>query len=290
VDRGDFLLGQVATGGLQIGLMIPNFFPTTYTNSNRDWEGKTPAFTTFGGGKYNSGNLFVDDVLKQTIFGAKFNIHPVEVAAQLKMQDYGVYFGAKFFAGPVTAGLSFMGVMGKVPLNMAGTGGPQYPDTPNPQKAFGTVVDGTVTKLGGRVDYNGGTFGAGIKGFWGKQGGKGGSLLANGDKNPTGDGLDYYYTIIGIEPVFYINAIPSHLRFTLNAGFYFETYTAPLATTLVSDDAKATYWAVQPEISWNFRGTGAVGGYHSMNTGMFFRYRVVSNAVNALDVAFLFGL
>jgi hypothetical protein len=27
-----------------------------------------------------------------------------------------------------------------------------------------------------------------------------------------------------------------------------------------------------------------------MNTGMFFRYRIVSNAVNALDIAFLFGL
>jgi len=296
VDRANYLLGEVSTGGLQLGLMIPNVFSTRASAGFNGWEGQTPSLTTFNGvngGRWGSGVNFIDETLKQSIFGAKFSMHPVEVAAQLKFEDFGVYFGGRFFAGPITVGLSFMGTMGNVPLSMTGTGGPQYTydqSQAQTQRTFGNVINGSVSKLGGRVDYNGGSFGAGIKGFWGKQGGKGGQLNAQGQDDGTGDGLDYYYTIIGIEPTFFINAIPSHLRFTLNGGFYFETYTAPDFTTAASSDVRATYWALQPEISWNFRGTGAVGGYHSMNTGMFFRYRIVSNAVNALDIAFLFGL
>jgi len=296
VDGNNYLLGNISTGGLELGMMLPNFFPTPYTaDLGGRYDGKTPAMTAEGAGvgsnypgRWLWGNQLIDDVLMQSVFGAKFTMQPIEVAAQIKLEDFGVYFGGKFFAGPITVGLSFMGTMGKTVLDLSGTGGPQYPDTPNVQKNFGSVFDGSVAKLGARVDYNGGSFGAGIKGFWGQQGGKGGTKDFDG--NITGDQLDYYFTIIGIEPVFYINAIPSHLKFTLNAGMYFETYTAPDITTNASSDIKATYWALQPELTWNFRGTGAVGGYHSMNTGMLFRYRVVSNSVNALDLAFLFGL
>jgi hypothetical protein len=311
VDLCNFLLANVSVGGLQMGIMVPNMFTTAYTrmatsnagqvggNGGR-YDGMTPPFTAFpgsgiptgysGGGRYQWGNQFVEDVLAQSIFGAKFNVHPVEVAAQLKFQDFGVYFGAKFFAGPVTAGLSFMGIMSKIPLSgVTGNGGPQFVEADEGQVPYGAVYDATVTKIGGRVDYNGGSFGAGIKGFYGMQGGKDGVKDADGVVT-SGDGLERSFKVIGIEPTFFINAIPSHLRFTLDAGFYFETYTAPALIGGAISDVKKTFWALQPAISWNFRGTGAVGGYHSMNTGMFFRYRIVSNAVNALDIAFLFGL
>jgi len=306
VDRGNYLLGNVSTGGLQLGLMVPNFFPTTYTsggegswppatNGINPWEGQTPGFTNFSAGKWSQGVNFVDEVLMQSIFGAKFSMHPIEVAAQLKFQDYGIYFGGKFFAGPITVGLSFMGIMGKVQMNsvLADKDGNNYApqlilsDAGFSSGAFGHIYNASVSKFGGRVDYNGGSFGAGIAGFWGKQGGSLGAIDADGIT--TGSGLTSALSIIGIEPVFFINAIPSHLRFTLSAGFYFETYTGPDTSNIVSD-VRATYWALQPEISWNFRGTGAVGGYHGMNTGMFFRYRIVSNTVNALDLAFVFGL
>jgi len=298
VDLCNFLLANVSIGGLQMGIMIPNMFPTLFTEDlGGRYDGKTPPMTAQGAavgsnypGRWLWGNQFIEDVLAQSIFGAKFNVHPVEVAAQLKFADFGIYFGAKFFAGPVTAGLSFMGIMAKVPLGgVTGNGGPQFNAADEGQVAYGAVYDATVTKIGGRVDYNGGSFGAGLKGFYGMQGGKDGTKNADGEVI-TGDQLERSFKVIGIEPTFFINAIPSHLRFMLDAGFYFETYTAPALIGGAISDVKKTFWALQPAISWNFRGTGAVGGYHSMNTGMFFRYRIVSNAVNALDIAFLFGL
>jgi len=319
VDKRNYVLGQVETGGLQLGLMVPNVFATAFTTTT---AGSTPAFNRYSSNalldppfygidnaRYQQGINFVDETFGQAILGAKFNMSPLEVAAQIKFQDFGVYFGGRFFAGPITIGMSFMGTMGKVGLNMNSTGGPQYQyaqnggpfDTATPtQVEYRTVVDGSVIKIGGRVDYNGGSFGANLKGFWGRQGGKGGEYnrTAGSDKfgekqdiaGYDGNGKDFYYTVIGIEPMFFINAIPSYLRFQIDAGFYFETYTAPSYTdSSKSIDETGTYWALQPQLSWNFRGDGPKSGYGTF-TGMMFRYRIVSNTVNALDLAFLFNL
>jgi hypothetical protein len=68
-----------------------------------------------------------------------------------------------------------------------------------------------------------------------------------------------------------------------------------------------TSWAVQPEIFWNFDGSGATGSYWGIGTGMIFRYRVFSgyegpygpnngstdkesSAVNGLDLIFKFSM
>ncbi len=236
-DRGNYILGNLKFTGLDLGLVIPNVFPTDYTARANPWDWATP-----GG---NNGVKFVDDALKQSIFGAKFVMSPIEIAAQLRLDDYGIYFGGKFFAGPVTAGLSFMGEM---------------TDADN---------DGKTTKAGASVAYNAGQFGAGLGGWYRSSG--------------TSDTKDNY---IGIEPNFFFNVIPTHLRFKLDAGFYFLTFKRPDGDT--SNDGNV--WAVQPQLFWNFKGTGAGEYYSGLNTGMILRYRIVSNAVNKLDVTFKFDI
>jgi len=235
VDRHNYILGNLSFVGLNLGLMIPNVFPTNYTANARGWEGQTP-----GG---NSGVKFVDDALKQSVFGAKFQMAPIEIAAQLRLDDYGVYLGGKFFYGPVTVGLSFMGELAD------------------------KDEDGSITKAGASVGYNGGQFGAGLKGWYRTDG--------------TSDVKNNY---IGVEPNFFFNVIPTHLRFKLDAGFYFLTFTNAGA------EEKENVWAVQPQFFWNFKGTGAGEYYSGLNTGMIVRYRIVSNAVNKLDITFKFDI
>jgi hypothetical protein len=109
---------------------------------------------------------------------------------------------------------------------------------------------------------------------------------------------------IGVEPFFFYDAIPTHLRFALDVGFYF------LNDTDGGDSSeKVTVWAFQPQIYWNFLGTGA-GTYWSYDTGIMIRYRManadtrdlthfgpvrwtgdpaVNNSVNFLDVVFKWG-
>jgi hypothetical protein len=119
--------------------------------------------------------------------------------------------------------------------------------------------------------------------------------------------------LLRIQPRFSYKVIPSHLGFTLNAGFYFYTENAG-----ANNKKTDITWAVQPELFWTFLGTGAFNGYDFTGpfyqggcTGFIVRYRVVSagdesrpaafnaggtpielggwSPVNALDVVFKFN-
>jgi hypothetical protein len=200
---------------------------------------------------------FVDDVLKKMIFGVKFQMSPVEVAAQFLMEDYGVYIGGKWMFGPVTVGLSFMGILSEREIEKINleTYERQYKATEN-----------THMKVGGGADYEADSFGFGIKGFY--------AIDGNKDK-----AKEIQITEIGIEPGFYYNVIPSHLRFQLDTGFYFFGYTSEgekngdkVKALTDSDGASTVQFALQPQLFWNFLGTGA-GGYGG--TGIALRYRIV---------------
>jgi len=261
-DGNNFLSANVDLQGLQFGVILPNIFTSAgyYGNGDARWS-NSPAWMQGAKGNSNSldGIRLVEDGLKKMIIGAMFTMSPVEVAAQFLLQDYGIYVGGRFELGPATFGLSFSGILGE------------------------EDNDPSHIKLGGRLDYSGDAFGAGIKAFYGR---------VTFDKSDT----TTYNTLIGIEPTFFFNAIPSHLLFQLNAGFYFDTLyiggekearTGNFAN-LVGGESELI-WAVQPEFFWNFTGTGAAS-YWGIGTGMIFRYRVVSDAMNALDVLFKFSI
>ena len=242
------LKAKVELGAINFGIYIPNLFK-------------------FGS---EAKPRFIDDALLQSVFGLKFAQSPFEFAAQFQIANYGVYFGGKFFAGPITVGLSFMGVLD----GDDDKGDDNY--------------DPKHMKFGGNVGYEGDGFGGGVLAFY--------------DRQDNGSANDWYETKIGIEPNFFYNAIPSHLRFALNVGFYFFNYTNG------NDAEKGTTWGLQPEINWNFLGTGA-GGWGASNTGITIRYSMssadlrnyrsaesdgvygkgVNNGVNTLEFLFKWG-
>jgi hypothetical protein len=278
VDHHTYLMAGAEIGALGFGIQIPNlFFPNngawasygTLTGQNPDKWSPNPddpyrvAATPSG--------KFIDDSIRHIIFGVSFEQSPFEFAAQFYVEKYGIYFGGKFFAGPITVGLSFMG-------ELDGDGKP-YKD------ASGTVIaandaDPKFLKIGGGVDYEGSGFGAGLKLFYSRDD------VVDG----TGAKTDIYMTEIGVEPSFFYDAIPSHLQFRLDAGMFFVNVTDG------DDSIKGTVWALQPLLAWNFLGTGASTGYYSIDTGIFFRYRLVGAdlrddfgqnfSTNFLDVIF----
>jgi hypothetical protein len=227
-DKANYILANVNLSNLEFGIKLPDIIPSL----------------DLGGGSSN----LLEDTMKKAVVGLKFTMQPVEVAAQFQMGNYGVYFGGKWFIGPVTAGLSFSGILD--------------PDAPS-----------KVMRFGGGVEYNPGVFGAWIKAFYGTE------RLSSGDRG----------TQIGIEPGFFYNVIPSHLQFKTSVGFYFTGGKAGG----VKQDLEVG-WAVQPELFWNFLGTGA-GTYWGYGTGMIVRYRLVADddgfmgKTNALDVNFKFS-
>ena len=257
-EGGNFLKASFALAGLDFGIMLPNIFLDNkgfgwiaewqdqhkaggINDSVRDDVYNPPAPNAWSPEPYTT--RFVDDILKMMIFGVRFDMAPIEFAAQFLMHDYGIYFGGKFYAGPIIAGLSFMGILGN-------------PDDVN-------------MAVGASINFDGGSFGAGLKG-----------RLENWKDKTSDDGG----TIVAVVPSFYINAIPSHLRFALDAGFYFET---PVIAG--EKDPMEVTWAVGPQLFWNFLGTGAPGGYTWGGTEMIARYRVVSDAANFFDLIFKFA-
>jgi hypothetical protein len=246
-DAKTYFKTNLEFSGFEFGILIPNLFG----NGRNATPGQHPR----GSGTAN-GNEFVNDVLKKSIFGAKINLFPIEFAAQFKFEDYGVYFGGKFFLGPVSIGASFMGIM-------------------NP--ADGSSADKRM-KVGGELSYDAGAMGAGVK-----------ASLDKWNKIVDGKVSEDYSQIISLNPYFFFKIIPSHLGFKLDAGFYF---TKDVRAKIETPD---TYWAVQPQLFWNFNGTGAAIGYPwgssaGASTGMFVRYRMISNTANFLDVIFSWSL
>jgi hypothetical protein len=241
-DGHTYFRTDVAFSGFNFGLLIPNVF------------GDGANATSGMGRPQNGGNEFVADALKKSIFGAKINLYPIEFAAQFKFEDYGVYFGGKFFLGPVSIGASFMGIL---------------------SPADGSNADRRM-KVGGNVAYDAGAMGAGVKASMDRW---------TGDKNYSSS----YTQVIALQPYFFFKIIPSHLGFKLDAGFYFEK------NVVDKTDVTETYWAVQPQLFWNFNGTGANTGYSwgsaaGCGTHMMARYRMVSATANFLDVVFSFSL
>jgi hypothetical protein len=210
---------------------------------------------------------FVDDVLKNMIFGVKFEQNPVEVAAQFLVRDYSVYLGGKFFAGPITAGLSFMGILGEKYLdNMEGYWVAEdvlddddnligYDIVGYPTKKTYKAAETTKMKVGGGINYDAEGFGAVLKA----------AFAIDGQKD-TGKVNEF-----GFEPGFYYNVIPSHLQFKLDAGFYFFSIYDKDGEKQ-TDGYNTVQYALQPQLFWNFLGTGA-GGYGG--TGIAIRYRVI---------------
>jgi len=232
VDHNSMILIDVGLENLSFGLQMKNF-------TNKD--------AVYTGDRKLPGNKeLVEDVLKKMVFGIKFELSPIEVAAQFLMENYGVYLGGKFFIGPVTVGASFMGILND-------------------------PVNGQHIKAGVDVGYKNDMFTAGIIGYYDVQ-----------DANK--DGTDYQ-SRIAFEPRFCYYVIPTHLSFAIDGGFYFvNTYYDKEKSVEDSD----VIWAFQPQLWWNFLGTGAAGpgGYWGFGTGMIIRYRVVKEEVNALDVVF----
>jgi len=297
----DLLLVNAGFGALEFGVLIPDIFPFggywsgdrtwngfSYNLENEDWHYGTP--WNVGYPEYDasdnviSSNRLVQDVIKKSILGVKFSQAPFEFAAQFMIENYGVYFGGKFFLNDaITVGLSAMGILD-------GDG--------NPSVMEGGRVDADPQwiKIGGNVDYSGSGFGGGIKAFYERKDHVILKLDSSGTPlYPIGQ-TDFYLSTIGVEPYFFYDAIPSHLRFALDVGFYFFNDTDGDASE------KATAWAFQPQIFWNFLGTGA-GSYWGFDTGIMVRYRIANadtrdlpnfgsptnNSVNFLDLVFKWG-
>jgi hypothetical protein len=277
-DHHNYIVANVSVANLEFGIVLPNLFHNMFVADNAKvygrkggafpWDpfnpltdslnggpggGNTldPQFVENGGLGHWSGNdrgyvRLTDHVLKMTIVGVKFDLNPLEVAAQFLMQDYQIYLGGKYNIGPATIGLSFMGMMGN--------------------------DDYRVMKAGLSFGMDSGSYGWSLRG-----------KLFNGSNLKGNDAG----TIISIEPNFFYNAIPTHLCFNINAGFYFDTETDGAGEKQPMD----TYWGFQPEIFWNFLGTGAGHDFYwPLSTGMIIRYRMYSGEIvnNSLDVTFKF--
>jgi len=255
VDHDNYLLASLDLGAFNAGVMVPNlFFP-----NNGPWASWNKVTGNSGSTK------FIDDSVRHTKLGLSFAQSPLEVAAQFYFEKYGIYFGGKFFTGPITLGLSFQG-------ELDGDGKP-LGDAPND-------ADPKHMRFGGAVDYDSGAFGGGIKAFYDRA-----ESVTDGVKD------EFYTTTIGIQPAFFYNVIPTHLQFRLDAGIYF------LNSTNGTESSKDTVWGLQPQLFWNFKGTGAGGNYYwPLDTAIFMRYRMasadvrdtygVNGSVNFLDVIF----
>ena len=273
-SHGNYLLANVELENLNFGVLIPKLFwdqnvhganasynkfrgkPSYADPKDRDYQADAWFPKALGSqwdhpADQGHDQLLVADVLKHMVFGVKFQMQPVEFAAQFLVDDYAVYFGGKVFFGALTIGASFMGIMS--------------PTDP----ATGDRIDENIIRVGGSLDYAADAFGAGLSAWLG----------VLGDKTARND------TQIGIEPWFFYNVIPTHLQFRADVGFYFNNaYNGSEKDT----EASTIVWALQPQLFWNFLGTGA-GSYWSFNTGMIVRYRMVKEANNALDVTFRFA-
>jgi hypothetical protein len=286
----NYFLAQVNLDALNFGIIIPELFGGR-VNYYTGYGGGTPDPRVSGFHKHSTGYLVEDNngnpgILRETIFGVKFNMAPIEFAAQFKVRDAGAYIGAKFFAGPVTVGASFSGLF-------------------NPDKDIdGNYTNTKFFKVGGDLNFNGGVFAAGL----------GASLERETDPNSSTDFLQ----LLRVQPRFSYNVIPSHLCFALDAGFFFYSNNGVATTTDQSEKQSDITWAIQPQLFWTFLGTGARNGYgwagpfyQGGPTGFIVRYRIVSEgaewrkgggyagqtpvqqggwmAVNALDVVFQFN-
>jgi len=138
------------------------------------------------------------------------------------------------------------------------------------QGIFDPDAESKMMKFGGGVEYYPGVFGVNFKAYYG---------ISRKDSNNC-------ISQIGIEPFFFYDVIPSHMRFQTDVGLYFLN----VKNDGIKKDLEIAC-AVKPQLFWNFLGTGAGG----CSTGMIVRYTLVAgdNVViaynNALDFTFRFS-
>jgi hypothetical protein len=208
---------------------------------------------TYNGGMYGAPTAYklIEDSLLNSVVGLKFGLDIIEVAAQFYMKDYGVYFGGKANLGQVAAGLSFMGILGEKTI-----------DTDEPV--------GVRMKFGGKVEFNTDAFGAFISAYYALQNDRLAKLAA---------------TVIGVEPGFSYNVIPTHLVFRTDVGFYFNGLKEDGTKVDLGDNS--VYWGLRPQLFWNFLGTGPKGDFDGLETGITIRYTLLSgNRQNTFDAIF----
>jgi hypothetical protein len=228
---GHYLLANFTLSGLEFGVKFPWF--NDFDDSGTGWF--TPDSTMDPIPPYRE-DLLAQTILKRMVVGAKFDMFPFVAAAQLKVENYGVYLGFTGEFGQITAGLSFMGEL-QVPQDHL-----------------------KKMKVGISGNYATDSFSVGLKGKM---------ELAS-----LYDGTDTFSaTVIGVEPSFFINAIPAHLRFALDTGFYFVTGAYNTETPYPMEAA----WAIQPALMWNFLGTGA----GDTSTGFVIKYKIFSGLYTA---------
>jgi hypothetical protein len=117
----DGIVANVSFAGLEFGVMLRGLFTGTRA-------------------AVASHNDIAEDVFDYAVFGLKFNMDPVEFAAQFNVDDLKAYFGMRWFAGPITLGLNFDGKLG-----------------------VENVDDVQYARFGAGIDFNGGVFTAGLR-------------------------------------------------------------------------------------------------------------------------------
>jgi hypothetical protein len=231
-SEGNYLLTNVSLANLGFGILIPHLFTNRTVPNTAPYPGDNSVKVDL-----------IENSIKKSIFGFRFDMQPFVIAAQFAFERYGAYFGAQYSVGPVKVGLSFQG-----------------------------YLDGMAeVKAGGSVEYSAEGLGAKISGYLWRETDGGSPLTVD--------------TVIGIEPAFWYDVIPTHLRFRTDLGFYF--LGQKVGGTKIELDP-GVQWMVVPQITWNFLGTGAQG-IGDIATGIGVKYTLKSKDANALYVGFKFG-
>jgi len=175
------IMAKFNFSGISFGAMI---------RSEQKWN---PIKSYFWNKDENNADLpswdLYDQVLNKLILGMKFDLQPIEVAAQFNLERFGGYVGLKWtFTDAISAGLSFMGEL----------------------KKPGATEDSTGAVFGANLTYATDAFGATIKGgYW------------HDSEDAAAD--DAYTGIVAIAPNIWFNAIPAHLQVKLDTRFEFGT-------------------------------------------------------------------
>jgi hypothetical protein len=106
-NKSNFFLVDFNFDGISFGAMLPGLFdgedPFWVNYGVAPWTG----IDTYDEGRANN---LIEDVLLNLVFGLKFEMDPVEFAAQFDMSNYGAYIGMKWFAGDFVFELGFQGI------------------------------------------------------------------------------------------------------------------------------------------------------------------------------------
>jgi len=270
----NYLAADVRLQGLSFGVMMNGIFRGgteevediyyTPATSGNPADGLYLIKTT------KTPKAFVEDVLKNMILGVKFELNPIEIAAQFLVKEYGAYLGGKWFVGPVTVGVSYMGILNEQKTTFdyekaigdtskidKETGIATVTETWYKQNVKTEATNNTRMKVGANVQYDTDGYGATVGGYLGMDG-----------KKETS-----YTRVIGFEPGIYYNVIPTHLKFKLDTGFYFINQYKN-NTERSSGEYNTVQFKLQPQLFWNFLGTGA-GDYSGNGTGITIRYKMV---------------